>query len=271
MAINILDLLRKLMAHEKSCRTIGNIKEAEAFAARIQSLMDEHRLGMTDVDFTDREETEPISWTHVDSTDEGFTWQKSRRLWQVRLGQALAYCNSCQCVLSRKNGNALSFVGRTSDREFCKVLFIYLLELAEHLNELSCQQEHGQMKFDYVNSLRPDQDWDIHKFNAIMRSFKTSWYEGFSEAVCLRLYDEHRKRRDAAKAAGTTALVHINADAIAVKNYLKGATRKTSGGRRPREINMHGFARGKAQGNAINLSPSRFGDTTGRTARLLPG
>ena len=46
----IIEKLRKLIAHEKSARSIGNIHEAEAFASRIQTLLDEHKLSMGEVE-----------------------------------------------------------------------------------------------------------------------------------------------------------------------------------------------------------------------------
>ena len=51
----IIEKLRKLIAHEQSARTIGNIAEAEAFASKIQDLLTAHKLDMSEVDFQARD------------------------------------------------------------------------------------------------------------------------------------------------------------------------------------------------------------------------
>lgn len=40
----IIDKVNKLIAHEKSARTIGSIHEADAFFALIESLMKQHKI-----------------------------------------------------------------------------------------------------------------------------------------------------------------------------------------------------------------------------------
>ncbi|VVB52192.1 Uncharacterised protein [uncultured archaeon] len=191
----VLERLRKLMAHEQSCRSIGSIHEAQAFAEKIQAIMDEYKLGESDVAFEERQQTEPIGWQWCGQTDPDFPYRDSRRMWQVRLAQALAYVNTCHCVLANKGGNGVAFVGRTSEREYCKAFFIYLLRLADDLVETCARQDEGQIKFDYIHSLQPWQDWDVNQFRKTMRLWKDSWYEGFSQAVCLRLYDRYAEMK----------------------------------------------------------------------------
>ena len=269
----ILERIKKLMAHERSARSIGSIHEAEAFAAKIQDMMDEYKLGMSDVAFAEREQTEPIAWQWVGQTDSEFPYRDSRRQWQVRLGQAIAYVNGCHACLASGRSNGIAFIGRTSDREYCKVLFIYLSRLAEDLVDTCARQDEGQIKFDYINSMKPWQDWDVNEFRKIMRNWKASWFEGFSQAICLRLYDRHAKMRQRARDENNgLAMIHIGKDKEALKKYVKTQhLRPTSGGRQVKDGQMdsRGFHRGKRSGEAVNLSPNTFGGTSGRTARLL--
>ncbi|MGH3631557.1 MAG: DUF7168 domain-containing protein [Sciscionella sp.] len=267
----ILDRLRLLIAHEKSARNIGSIPEAEAFAARIQAIMNEHKLGMSDVDFAEREAGEPIGWEHVSDADPDFPYRTSRRQWQVRLANTIAVINGCQAVLASRNGNALSFIGRTSDRELCKVLFIYLLRLADDLSDLCARQDEGQLKFKYVNNLRPWEDWNINEFRKILRKYKDSWFEGYSEAIKSRLYQQYNDMKTQAKASGSLAIVHIDKDAAALRLYIRTSCRlrHTSAGRREGHRNEDGYQRGKQTGGSVNLSPNTFAGTTGRTSRLL--
>lgn len=268
---SILERLRKLITHEKSCRVIGSIKEADAFAARIQQMLNEHKLVMDEVAWTERDE-EPIAWGHVGKTDEGFNYSAKRREWQVFLAKAIAKANSCRLVLHNGGGNQLYFVGRTSDRELCKVLFLYLMDLAYDLNELCVAQDRGEQKFKYVNQLRPWQDYDINAFNTWMRQYKSAWFEGYSEALCDRFNDLYRQMMEQARKAaesGCTAIVHISNDIQAVDESLKGKTHRVGAGRRGDRRIEDGYARGRRTGQSINLSPNTFGNTTGRTSRLL--
>jgi hypothetical protein len=60
MENTIVAKLRKLVAHERSTRSIGSLAEAETFAAKIQDLLTAHKLSMSEIDFQAREEGEPI-------------------------------------------------------------------------------------------------------------------------------------------------------------------------------------------------------------------
>lgn len=269
----VIDLVRKLITHEKSARSIGNIKEAEAFADRIQKILDSHKLGMSEIDWTEREQGEPIAWEHVSSKDPDFHYLGKRRYWQIRLAKAIALCNTCTVILHRGHGNQLFFVGRTSDRELCKVLFLYLLNLAYDLNERCVQQDRGEQKFKYVCTLKPWQDYDINAFNTWMRRYKASWFAGYSEAVSERFNERYREsRRQAEKQAAEgneSAIVHVEKDRIAIREHLKGKTSPTSTGRQDDTRSRDGYERGKRSGKAVNLSPNNFAGTTGRTSRLL--
>ena len=46
---SIIDKLQKLLNHERSARTIGNVAEAEAFAAKISELLFEQRISPASV------------------------------------------------------------------------------------------------------------------------------------------------------------------------------------------------------------------------------
>lgn len=272
MKTAIIDRLRKLITHEKSARTIGSVKEADAFAALIQKMLDEHKLGMAEVEWVEREEKEPIAWQHVGKEDQEFQYSDSRREWQTNLARAIARCNSCRMILESDGGNQLYFVGRTSDRELCKILFLYLMGLAYDLNEHCVAQDRGEQKFHYVNQLKAWQDYDINAFNTWMRRYKSAWFEGYSEALCDRfrdLYNQMMKQAQEAATSGCTALIHINNDIEEVNKSLKDKTRMTTSGRCGDTRNRDGFERGRRSGQSVNLSPHTFSGTTGRTSRLL--
>jgi len=60
MAVNVYELLSKLIAHEQSERSIGNQTAAETFAEKIQQLLTKHKLTMDDISIQE-ESAAPIN------------------------------------------------------------------------------------------------------------------------------------------------------------------------------------------------------------------
>ena len=124
----IVEKLRKLVEHERSARGIGNLEEAETFAAKIQELLVRHKLEMSDVEYRAEEEDEPVlkefipaeEWTGVSST-------LRLKNWIGILVATVAKANFCQAV---RSGKGIYLVGRQSDREASKLMFQYLYEIA---------------------------------------------------------------------------------------------------------------------------------------------
>lgn len=271
-ATPIIDKLRKLIAHERSARSIGNLAEAEAFAGKIQELLTAHKLSMSEVDFAEREATEPIDWERVDLRTEVSGSNRANLKWRVLIARAIAEANSCAVINSTgSRGTAFSFVGRTSDRQMAKVLYLYLVELGEELSTKSAREERKvqKLKFNVAKGIMSYDvpAWAKAAFEAWMKSYRESWKLGFGEVVAKRITDRFNEMVKAQQAG--TAIVHIKKDAVAVREYLKGKTRKSYSRLGYNNGNQDGYQRGQSTGGAINLSPNRFAGTTGRTARLL--
>lgn len=266
----IIDKLRKLIAHEKSARTIGNLKEAEAFAARIQDILTAHKLGMDEVAYAEREASEPIDWLRCNSEEVEGNGKRVKVYWQVELAKAIAYVNSSQMVHSGgSSGSAFFFVGRTSDRELCKALWIYLVELGNELCETAASEDRGEQYFYFRDTKNHAKalPWYPVAFRAWMKDYRKAWRVGFADAICKRLYDNYAKAMK--KAEGGTAIIHIKKDALAVEAFLKKKTTRAAQPQRSGD-NKDAYKRGASTGNAIALTPNRFKPTnSGRTIGLL--
>lgn len=248
----IIEKLRKLIAHEKSARSIGNLQEAEAFAAKIQQLLDDHKLSMSEVEFEAREESEPIAWQIFDPTAEGFNCAREHKIiWQIRLAQAISECNTCEVVVS--NGSRLYFVGRTSDREICRTFFSYLLDLAYHLSGLTMQHDREREAAKCIVYGGEFRSW--------MRDYRRSWFLGFAQAICARLYDSHKTRM--AEAASTSAMVHISKDRALIKKSVDERSQPVKTWSRSGH-NKDAYEKGRATGAAVNLSPNRLNKSSNR-------
>lgn len=272
----IIEKLRKLISHERSAREIGSLAEAETFAARIQSLLTAHKLEMSEVDFQAREEGEPIDWERVDGREIARGGGvRTKVYWRQLLAQRIAKINSCVVVNNtRSKGTAFFFVGRTSDRQIAKILYLYLVELGEELCSKNAKEQRvaQELKFNVQNNIAAYEvpTWAKAAFARWIKFYKDSWKTGFSDAVAARLQAQYDATLAAQATVSANAIVHINRDALAVRDFLKGKISR-SRGKLSGAAGSDGYARGQSTGNSINLSPNRFTGTTGRASRLLGG
>lgn len=273
---DVLELLRKLVSHERSARDIGNIQEADAFAGKIQELLSKHKLGMSDVEFADREANEPIEWLYVDPQEAGYGRNKKGRVpWQIYLANSIADANTCRVVLA--GGNRLYFVGRTSDRELCKMFFLYLLELAKELAEKDAianmaeqrrlfSQENGYEAPSRMNKwdTRRVRPFDSRKFLAWMQDYRKAWYNGFGGVVGNRIEEKTAAAREQ---ANPNAIVHIDRDKAAVDEEVDNNSKSAKfGGTLGR--NELAMMRGAAAGSNVALTPHVF-KRDAQTSHLL--
>ena len=260
----IIDKLRKLIAMERSAREIGSLAEAEAFASKIQEFLSKANLEMSEVELNLQEESDPIDWEYVKTDDAGFRTIRTGVYWQLMLANGIAKANSCRMIKASRSNNVI-FAGRKSDRELCKILFIYLLELAKDMNERAAknykkdtlkrvQQEYGG------TDISPD------NLRRLQREYKQSWYLGFAETVSKRFIEKWEEMK--AQYAQSAAIVHIDQTKKLVDEFLSGKTGR-SRSIRTNVGNQSGYESGKASGQSVNLTPHTFSGATGRVSRLL--
>jgi Protein of unknown function (DUF2786) len=260
----IIEKLRKLIAMEQSARSIGSLAEAEAFASKVQELLSKHKLEMSEVELDEQEESDPIDWEEVRTDDAGFKTKRGRAAWQIRIASGLALANNVRLVCTRTN--AVRFAGRGSDREICKILFIYLLELAKEM-ATTASKNYRKDKLREVQNTYGGMDIGPRILNKYVREYKASWYSGFGSAVEKRFNDKYKEMMS--QYAQSVAVVHIKKDEKAIDEFLDG---KIQRGRRISEgvRNQAGYDAGKASGESVNLSSNRLHSATGRSSRLLP-
>lgn len=261
----IIEKLRKLIAMEQSARSIGSLAEAEAFASKVQELLSKHKLEMSEVELDEQEESDPIDWEEVRTDEAGFKTKRGRTAWQIRIAAGSALANNVKLVCTRTN--TVRFAGRGSDREICKILFIYLLELAKEMAQ-TASKNYRRDKLREVQNTYGGMDIGPAILNKAVREYKTSWYSGFGSAVEKRFKAKYKEMME--QYAQSVAVVHINKDKQAIGEFLEG---RIQPGRRLSEgiRNQAGYEVGRASGESVNLSSNRLQNTTGRSARLLPG
>lgn len=264
----VIDLLNKLIQHQKSAQDIGSVAEAQAFAAKIQELMDVHKIQMSDVDFHVRETEEPFGFSEYSGPEAYSGGPGKRQPWTQRLASAIAHANECDIILGQ--GNRYAFAGRTSNRDLCVVVFKYMFELATEMADKAVVRDRDQQQYEF-------QEWyakygykDIGAgFRHWIKNYRKSWLNGFVVAVAARLAESTTARNSAATATG--AIVHIRKDDIALRSWFDETTKKwprhkssARGG-----SNRAAYESGKSAGASVNLTPNSFGTRRPQSSRLL--
>lgn len=117
-------LVRKLLAKAHGAGTTP--EESAAFAAKANQLLLEHKLGLSDVQLREEDAEEPLGKLHVHSHKLPYKrWQE----WINDLADTVATVHFCRLLICRPY-SAVSFVGKTSDRELAAFLFETLANTA---------------------------------------------------------------------------------------------------------------------------------------------
>ncbi|QNI37501.1 DUF2786 domain-containing protein [Edaphobacter albus] len=242
---NIIDKLQKLISHERSAREIGNVAEAEAFASKVQRLLAEHKLTMSEVEFEAQDKDNPINCE--DATFPG----SSTPAWMKYLSHGIA--SSCFCeVYSIARANTQTFVGRDSDRLAAVEMYRYLVATANNLCKKETKTFTEKPAFVLLNKLARHGSKEACAMKSRhLRAFKASFLLGFGTAIYKRLMDD---KRVAEGNASEQAFGLILRDSVAIRRFaeeqfgvVNGRTVKA--GFRSEE----GFQAGKAHGYTVAL------------------
>lgn len=189
----ILQLIRKLIAHEESARKIGSVQEAEAFAARIQSLCDRYRLRLADLSAEELDEhVNDEFWTHQNL---GRKAQQRSAPWIDLLAVAVAKGHACR-VIGTQGQCKFRFTGVQADAAVASAMFGVLLLAGEYAWRQASQKD-GRLK-------------------------RRLFLFGFSVAINNRYFNGASQRDTNGKAL----VVTINA---AIDSHLSGVKTKSSG------------------------------------------
>jgi hypothetical protein len=141
------------------------------------------------------------------------------------------------------------------------MLYLYLIDLGEALVVKSFAENRGEQTFQFNLKhhfhYEAVPSWVKSALAAHLREYREAWKLGFGTAIAARLqkqYEDSLKSQEAT----STAMIHINRDALAVRNFLAGKI-KTSRIALPTASKTNdGFAHGQNTGNEVNLSSNRL-------------
>lgn len=243
---SVINLLRKLMAQADGERAVGNMAAAEAFAAKAQELLLKHKLEMSDVEFAAEELNEPVLGEVIvgdELLEAKYKYDRKRSdNWVTTLMQACALANFCKILVHRCGKNTITLVGRETDRETAKALFIYLSKAC-----IEMAPREADMNGAYERIER--------------RTWISSFKLGFACAISNRL---DRKLEQLKAGTPEQGLIRIDQMVRSTEKKFKELfpnTVKTGGGS---ASNSDGFSSGNTYGSRIGINSTKR--LTGSTA-----
>ena len=234
--MEVIDLLKKLIAQEESERKIGNLAAAETFAAKCQELLFKHKLDMSDIEMAAEEINEPVA-SEVLSAAELLNLGTRQENWAGILLNGICKANFCKVI--RLRPNSYTVVGRASDRSAVTALFVYLSKAAMEMGPREAAKEArynpGLSRYTFVNG------------------FKL----GFAGAICERL---RVKVAELKAGSGEQGLVRINQMERKVLSVYEDMFPNSHKGGKSYTRSSSGYSAGQAYGRAVGInSMARLG------------
>lgn len=273
----ILKRIQDLKKHAESAESIGNIAEAAAFTSKVNSLLLQYNLELSEVDnFQTKPEVEK---------DEDVDVKKSNGKWMTSLINVLCQYNCCQAIQTENKSTKLyyiSIIGKKENIEVVKFLYsvlkrrfedIALLEFKKYIDDVRKQSEISHRDITKYNVPLSEfkktktgyQLKKPHKFlkGCLSRSqFNKSFFIGAVRGVKLKLEADKAAALSSEIGQKITSLVKLHDTAITDflnREYQDLRTAKTRAKRIDKEIYDKGvevgrnsnIAKGVANGDSV--------------------
>jgi len=261
----LMDMIRKLQAKADSSEDLGLTEEAEVFAGKVQELLLQHKLTMSEVMFRQLDTDDPIGEVMFDFHSQDVRATKARLRWREILLQAVCDAHFCTPFITKRyrsgptrktsgSFTAYQIVGRESDREICTYMLAYLINTAEQ----TAKQAYRKQR----RSMDPT------------KGFKVSFYNAFAITILERYQAMTRKVRTEGMSgiSSSMAIVRLDQTKAQLKEWVAehmGPTHyaKSPGGRRSN--NFDGHTAGQRAGQNVDLK--RRGVKGGRGPTKIGG
>jgi hypothetical protein len=232
MAVNVYELLSKLIAHEQSERSIGNQTAAETFAEKIQQLLTKHKLTMDDISIQE-ESAAPINSDFAEAKND---------MWRGFLSVGVANMTYTYAQWGR-NKVLIKFTGKKDDVVAALKMFAFLQETAVRICDMAWGEVYWERKRAGISISAGDS-----------RSWRNSWFIGFSRGIQDRV--ESLRKRLESESYNKNALVLINDIEQQIADFLGKPKLKYNNQRF--SINEKAYAGGYETGQKTSFSGERI-------------
>jgi Protein of unknown function (DUF2786) len=228
MENKILEKLKKLIRHERSARSIGNVEEAAAFAIKIQELLDQYNLSLNEIDI---EETR--------STVKGAYYAyNTAQFWQRAFLRDLGELHGCDIIFETKGA---TLIGSELDREIVGEMYGYFEPLGRHLCD--CHVREWQKTPDYRRK---------RKKTFYTRRYKIAFCFGYQSALVERL--EEQQKADMAASNNEVALIYIGNKLADARAWTAANLKTTMVKAKRQKMRSDAFYAGRDAGRSVALT-----------------
>lgn len=177
MENKILEKLRKLLLHKESAEQIGSSAEAEAFALKIQKLLNQYNLSLSDIDLEERKNN-MVREKGLDAKSKGFKGRSSYIVMDV-----IAKNNWCKAYSTGLSSTGLmSIIGSKENVEVCKYLHSILFPLSVKLG-----------KKEYAKFIKNDFGVLIGAIKPSRGKYMRAFIDGFASGLSVKFMTEKKK------------------------------------------------------------------------------
>lgn len=272
----IIQKLGKIKAHQESAAAIGNEAEAEHFARMLNQLLMKHKLEMTDIEYDMEVKDEPVETHDVGG---GTTWKDGKRFykeypdveikqkrceWSEDLANMISRTYGCSYLLA-KGTSRIWFVGRKSNVAIVEYMYITMLRTIETLSWKEYKTARNKCKWQQIKGLSKDEQKTAYVDYGELEGYRASWINGFVNRINVLLRD--MQKAEEKNPEGGTALMRINNDGLATKQFLKDLLKdrkplsSLNGGN---SWNGKGYSDGKAKADEVGLTARGMGKAAKR-------
>jgi hypothetical protein len=247
----IIDKLVKLKSHMESAKKLGSEEEAYAFAQKIQELLTDYKLDMTDVELAQIDRENPVDKELVtpDAMHQAGVRPRLRRIkWMEMMAAGVAAGHYCR-FLVYGGSSLISFVGRKTDTQIASYMYLTLCRAAEELADKAYAQRWKELSV--MSDVR------------FARGFRKSFLTGFAQTIQKR-YVERRnsKRYEVEMNSDSRAIIRLDSSKLAIERFFEEAKIKSASKLTQRSVEAIGFRRGVEAGKAVNLDNNALGGKT---------
>ena len=248
---DILEKIKKLMAHQQSALEMGSVEEAEAFATKIQNLLNKYNLSIGDISIEKRED---------EITEDSFKLKipsigSRTNFW---IFNAIARNNWCKAyIIGKGKDNQMIIVGTPENIEICKYIHSVVTPIFLKVGKKKYKEEYvpewNQMKADGLNVDAPV------GLDTYMRTFIKGCADGLDEKLRAEMekFVKENSTDEAVAELGCSALVIVKGNEAALVSYTDKKWGKS----------------GKSRGTKLNYNTGAYskGVETGRNVQINKG
>lgn len=213
----ILEKISKLMAHQQSALEMGSTAEAEAFALKIQKLMNQYNISLGDITVDKRAD-------EMMDADFALKIPSIGGRTNFQIFNAIAKNNWCRAyIIGSARNNRMIIVGTPKNIDMCRYIHSVVLPVFMSVGKKKYKEEY-LVQIEDENAERMLDSLELRVpvgFDTFMRTFITGCAHGLDAKLSAEMeqFVKENSTEEAIAEIGCSALVLVGNNLEAIKSY----------------------------------------------------